>query len=425
MRSPKDMSIIQIDITNACPHLCSNCTRFCGNHTKPFFMDFDTFKKAVDSLIGAPPVIGIIGGEPTIHPEFDKFMRYFREKIPEKKFYPLSVPVKNPKYLYRNIRYMRAKNRGIFTSLGPGYRKHYELIQDTFPFQSINDHYEVNNHQAIMVTRKELGFSDEEWFKLRDNCWLQNLWSASITPKGAFFCEIAANLDLIFNGPGGWPVEPGWWKRKPADFADQLHWCELCAMALPMPTLPATEQRDIISPVMLEKLKAVHSPRVEKGRYILLDPKTYRKEDYGHDRNPTWYVRHESARVSPLNDSLKVGSVTLNPTPEQWQDPKLSGWFVIAEDPAEATPEFLRELESAILNPGFLYSYRKRIFVLNRNAEFLRGKNAIPEDFAASWPKCKRYELRHFPFVATPDWKDKIRLFILEYWNRLAPLRPW
>lgn len=40
MRSPADMQIIQIDITNACNQRCSNCTRFCGNHKKPLFYGF-------------------------------------------------------------------------------------------------------------------------------------------------------------------------------------------------------------------------------------------------------------------------------------------------------------------------------------------------------------------------------------------------
>ena len=62
MRSPADMQIIQIDITNACIHNCSNCTRFCGLHRKPFFMDFATFKKAVDSLAGYRGIVGVMGG---------------------------------------------------------------------------------------------------------------------------------------------------------------------------------------------------------------------------------------------------------------------------------------------------------------------------------------------------------------------------
>lgn len=51
------MRTIQIDITNACTHQCSNCTRFCGHHRKPFFMDLETFQRAVDSLADFPRYI--------------------------------------------------------------------------------------------------------------------------------------------------------------------------------------------------------------------------------------------------------------------------------------------------------------------------------------------------------------------------------
>ena len=41
-------------------------------------MDFDTFKRAVDSLQDFPNMVGMIGGEPTLHPEFEKFAEYLR-----------------------------------------------------------------------------------------------------------------------------------------------------------------------------------------------------------------------------------------------------------------------------------------------------------------------------------------------------------
>ena len=86
MRSPKEMQNIQIDITNACTKTCSNCTRFCGHHLKPFFMEYQYFKSAVDSLNTFPGVVGMIGGEPTLHPEFEKMAQYLgssRLEIPE------------------------------------------------------------------------------------------------------------------------------------------------------------------------------------------------------------------------------------------------------------------------------------------------------------------------------------------------------
>ena len=85
MRSPADMGTIQIDITNACTLQCSNCTRFCGNHKKPFFMNYEDFKKAVDSLEGFNGVTGVMGGEPTLHPEFERFVLYLQKKFGERK----------------------------------------------------------------------------------------------------------------------------------------------------------------------------------------------------------------------------------------------------------------------------------------------------------------------------------------------------
>ena len=38
MRQIRDMSIIEIDITNVCEKRCSNCTRFCGHHKKKLFL---------------------------------------------------------------------------------------------------------------------------------------------------------------------------------------------------------------------------------------------------------------------------------------------------------------------------------------------------------------------------------------------------
>lgn len=80
MRQIREMSIIEIDITNACHKHCSNCTRFCGHHKKPFYMDFDTFKRAVDSLDGYQGLISTIGGEPLLHPEYHRFADYLQQK---------------------------------------------------------------------------------------------------------------------------------------------------------------------------------------------------------------------------------------------------------------------------------------------------------------------------------------------------------
>lgn len=286
MKSPQDMRIIQIDITNACMYRCSNCTRFCGHHKKNFFMDFETFKRAVDSMIGYHGTIGIMGGEPTLHPEFERFVNYLQTKLPneyKKKNTSLINPQKDfiETVLLENKMYSEVYDystgpretivgAGLWSAMVPSYKKHYELIQDVFKMQAVNDHGNIMYHSPILINRKDMGIPDNEWYKIRDNCWAQDIWSATITPKGAFFCEIAGALDMLFDGPGGWAIENGWWKRTPEQFGDQLKWCELCGIAMETFTRDANDWIDDVSESMYKKLQEIDSPKLKKEGAINL-----------------------------------------------------------------------------------------------------------------------------------------------------------
>ncbi len=305
MKSPQDMRIIQIDVTNACIHNCSNCTRFCGHHKKPFFMDVDTFKKAVDSMEGYVGTVSMMGGEPTIHPHFEEMLTYLSESFkrwkrpkeaPErKKITPLVYPQKNFMDTIHEVEMdnvflhpctadpagtrQTIHGPGLWSAMGERYRKHYELIEDTVDYQALNDHSMPMYHQPALISRKSLGIPDDEWVKLRYNCWIQNLWSACITPKGAFFCEVAGALDMLFDGPGGWPIEKGWWKRTPDEFGDQLHWCELCGLALDTFTRDANEEVDDVSPDIYERLVEAGSRKVGTKHIHVVDIKDGKIDD--------------------------------------------------------------------------------------------------------------------------------------------------
>jgi hypothetical protein len=313
MKSPADMKVIQIELTNACPMRCSNCTRFCGHHTEPFFMDFETFKKAIDSLKGFRGIVGIMGGEPTIHPEFKKFIEYFREHWGHD---DTTTAVYEPssdfmRHILANAYHVDYSNqRGLWTSITPRYYEHFELIQDTFGYQLLNDHSNPSEHQTHMVTRKELGVPDDEWVKMRDKCWVQNLWSASITPKGAFFCEIAAAMDATLGGSGGWAIEPGWWKRKPEDFKEQLDWCEMCSACLPMPTRDANDETDDVSPIWAQRLEQVNSPKLRKGLVNTFDPMAYQADQHSFIKTVTPYLDDEETRMGGSRNKLIPQRVT-------------------------------------------------------------------------------------------------------------------
>lgn len=293
MKSPADMDCIKINLTNDCFNRCSNCSNFCGNHRKIYYMNWDTFRRACESFKANDykGKTGITGGEPTLHPEFDKYIKYYDNVMPleyyitGKSWHDVNEPIEDL-WSYQKQHWeigLKDKRRGLWTSFGPGYAKHFELIRNVFDFQCINDHRSETMHQISMITRKELKVPDDEWIELRDNCWIQNNWSASITPKGAFFCEIAGAMDMLLDGPGGWPIEPGWWKRTPDDFGNQLEWCEMCSFCLRTPHVKSHSNTDIVSPVWHEKLNNIGSKKKRK----LFDFSLYKPDKWKLDRSVT------------------------------------------------------------------------------------------------------------------------------------------
>ena len=198
MRSLLDMDTIQIEITNACVLQCSNCTRLIGHSPKPFFMNLDFFRAAVDSMKNFPKMIGIMGGEPLLHPQFEEISLYLHSKFPKERC-------------------------GLWSTLPSSKKQYGPLIAEVYGNVLLNDHTHGELYHAPILVSGQDCIQDNfvMWYHI-DHCWIQNCWSASITPKGAFFCEVAAAFDMVFNGEGGWPVALDWWKKTPKDYTEQM-----------------------------------------------------------------------------------------------------------------------------------------------------------------------------------------------------------
>ena len=243
MRSLCDMDTIQIEITDACVHQCANCTRFCG-HKEPYFMPLDQFKQAIDSMIDYPKMTGVMGGEPLLHPDFEEMCAYAVSKI-------------------------KREQLGLWTCMPKGYELYAKTIVNTFGNLFHNDHSRNDIfHAPVLVGVEEIYKDRREMFYCIDHCWGQMSWSASINPRGAFFCEIAASLSNLYKGEKGWPIEPGWWWRTPKDFREQIEtWCPMCGLSIPLPRRASTDTIDDISPRHLERLKG-RSKKVKSGKYV-------------------------------------------------------------------------------------------------------------------------------------------------------------
>lgn len=248
-------------------------------------MDLATVRKAITSLDGFPGRIGIMGGEPTLHPQFREILSIVREMIPD-------------------------KSRREFWTSGFKWDEFKDDILETFDEGRIafNDHTsETGRHQPLLVAIEEVVDDPELRALLIDNCPFQARWSAAITPKGGYFCEIAAAQSWLFDGPDGYPIEPGWWKRTPEQFQDQVdEYCGKCSGALPLPTYSDGRggrdgpTKDVVSPGNLERLKAVGSPKAQAGNYTLWTEKVTA-------------VQIEAARVNGWNPREFRNFVAHNP----------------------------------------------------------------------------------------------------------------
>ncbi len=211
--------------------------------TLPEYLFYDILnrlKKRLIRLLGFPGSIGIMGGEPLMHPDFPDICHLMRKKVsPEK--------------------------RHLFTS-GYNWNVYSGVVRKTFGENvTLNNHRDTTQkHHPMLLSVSDVIDDKELIGRLVDDCWVNRRWSASINPKGSFFCEIAAAMDVLFEGPGGHPVEHGWWDKDPEEFRDQIErYCYRCGACVPY--FPVTlEDTDVASASNFQRLKEVDSPKLQK-----------------------------------------------------------------------------------------------------------------------------------------------------------------
>lgn len=252
MREIRDSKIIAIELTNACILSCAYCTRHVRHIRSPFFISEDHFTKALNSLKNWKGIITLIGGEPTIHPEFESFCDIFKKKFP-------------------------FRQRGLHTAGGKKYDEYENqgLIDETFGWLNYNNHKNECYHQPPLIALDEVISNPELSKQYIENCWVQNKWSASIGPNGVFFCEMAQSYDILFKTGKGYPIEVDWWKKDLTEFADQREFfCKKCSMCLPFKGESDTTKTEKLSQSHLNRLKELRSPYLKKNdRFQIVNEK--------------------------------------------------------------------------------------------------------------------------------------------------------
>lgn len=307
MIHPREAWCIQIDITNACHLHCSNCTRLLDHVKKRFVMSPECFEEACKALARFPydsdpcpqgrrKVVGMIGGEPLMHPQFPELVDIMIKYFPD------------------------VRHRGLWTSKDwmseshPIWGTHkdqvFKLLYEDNKLRGYlnwNMHKEHQNvhHQPMLVSVSDVVKDEKHKWELIENCWVQREWSPTITDKGFFFCEVAGAIDQVFGLNVGLPITEESWKeditfvtglngqRLPVGkYMDQINeCCQRCGACVPMKARRDKENVDDVSPSNLVQLESIGSPRIKRGEYVVHteadDEERIRREGW----TPNRYIR--------------------------------------------------------------------------------------------------------------------------------------
>lgn len=210
-------------------------------------MSVDQFRTACESLSTYFGVIGVFGGNPTAHKDFDKICEVMRGTIPfaQRGLWSNALLGKggharitfNPKVCNLNT-HMDVDAANEFAKDWPESKPYIKgTEQDSI-------------HSSPWVSMKDLGVSEDERWNLISKCDINRYWSSLVgVYRGelrVWFCEIAAHQAMLNENNPDWPGDTGlpctfeWWKRPMSDFAHQVEThCHNCGIPMRRKGLPA------------------------------------------------------------------------------------------------------------------------------------------------------------------------------------------
>lgn len=285
---PRDQWCIQVEVAlGVCNRACANCTRLMGHipaHRRRF-ATLDEIDRAFAAVATWPEfrptdyrgrrrVVGVMGGEPLLHPRFAELVDLAVERIPDRRH----------RGLWTGLDWRSHKHRAhVERLLGPNPTCDVRPVEPgACGFINENRHDPPAYHQPILAAIGELIPDPALRRSYVARCWVQADWASAITPAGFFACEVAAAFDWALGGPGGFPLDGEPWLADAAACAEQLaRYCDHCGAAAPLPGRLDRDRLDDATPGNVERLRQAGSPGLD--RIVEVDPAGYRPE-----ASPAW-----------------------------------------------------------------------------------------------------------------------------------------
>jgi organic radical activating enzyme len=232
MKAPGDTrptwrdGILQIHITRACDLSCISCTQGSNLAGKPVMMTPEQFEVACESLKDYYGVIGIFGGNPTLHPNFRSICEIFKRIIPYEQRGLWSNNLREHGKLCRETFNPNVSNLNVHAS-----KVVYDKMKSDWP-ECHPIGTEDSRHSPPYVAMKDMvDMTYEEQWNLIQNCDINQLWSAMVCSfRGelrGFFCELAGAQSMLHQDEPdypdtGLPITSGWWKLPIGAFDHQI-----------------------------------------------------------------------------------------------------------------------------------------------------------------------------------------------------------
>lgn len=246
--------VLQIWVTRACDKACFGCTQGSNLAGKPGMMSVEQYAEALASLEGYFGVVGMFGGNPAIHPQFDELCQTLRGSwvpIPQR-----GIWCNHPKgkaWIMRSTFYAQHSNLNVhldreafdqFVNDWPECRDEVKGLNPDWPEARNRASHIVGDarHSPVYVAMQDVIPEEEERWKLIENCDINKYWSAMICVVNGklrgFFCEIAGAMAMLHQNDPSWPdlgveIKPGWWKEGMEAYADQVKfYCHRCGIPM-------------------------------------------------------------------------------------------------------------------------------------------------------------------------------------------------
>ena len=265
LKAPTDKTndTIQIIVTRACDLFnCSNCTQLLPFRKDPMHMSLECFRLACQSIADWPGIVGIFGGNPCVHPQFEALMEILVEEIPDQKHRGLwSNNLMKHGALVQQVFYPN----GRFNLNAHAVPEAAAEIERWLPGRLIrNSGTQEAWHSAMLVDWADMGLTYEQWADKREHCDINTKWSAAIAERDgkpyAYFCEVAAAIDGVRDANHGLYAFPGWWRLKMAAFGKQVAGCCDKGCAVPLRIRGHLDREDVYD-VSRSWLPATAAPR--------------------------------------------------------------------------------------------------------------------------------------------------------------------